>query len=217
MVKRAVDILAALTALGLFLPLMVVVALLVLLTEGPPLLYREYRVGRQGRLFPMYKFRTLRPGSAGESTVAPEDDPRIRGAGLFLRHWRLDEFPQLFNVLRGHMSLVGPRPMPPAHAATLPREQLDVLLSVRPGLTDAASLHFLAEDAVLAGRADAEDVYLECFLPAKARMQVEGLRGASIGGDLRLLARTLAVLWSPRVRRESAVAMRQLLPPASRH
>ena len=194
---------------------MALVALRVLAAEGPPLLYREYRVGRHGHLFPLYKFRTLRAGSGDQRSVAPEDDPRITGTGLWLRRWRLDEFPQLFNVLWGHMSLVGPRPMPPAHASVLPPGQLEILVSVRPGVTDAAALHFLAEDAVLAGREDAEALYLECFLPAKTRMQIDALAHWSLGDDLRVLVRTLALLWSRRARQVSAAAMRLLLSPSA--
>jgi lipopolysaccharide/colanic/teichoic acid biosynthesis glycosyltransferase len=212
--KRGVDILAASAGLIIFLPLMIVLALVVLATEGHPLLYREQRLGRYGRLFSLYKFRTLKPDSAGECSVAPEDDLRITGAGLWLRRWRLDEFPQLFNVLCGHMSLVGPRPMPPSHGATLPTEQLDVLLSVRPGITDAAAIYFLAEDAMLAGRDDAEALYLQCLLPVKVRMQIDSLRCWSLTGDLRIAMRTLALLWSRQAREESAIAMREILETA---
>ena len=212
--KRGIDIIAASAGLILLLPLMIILALVVIATEGLPLLYREQRLGQNGRLFPLYKFRSLRAGSGEESSVAPEDDPRITGSGLWLRRWRLDEFPQLFNVLCGHMSLVGPWPMPPAHGAVLPAEQLEVLLSVRPGITDAAAIHFLAEDAVLAGRDDAETLYLQCLLPVKARMQVASLRRWSLSGDLRVAMRTLALLWSRRARDESARAMCEILKAA---
>jgi lipopolysaccharide/colanic/teichoic acid biosynthesis glycosyltransferase len=209
--KRLLDILAAGTGLCLFLPVMVLLGLLVLVADGPPLFYTEQRVGRHGKLFTLYKLRTLRPGTSAERSVAPEDDPRISRVGLWLRRWRLDELPQLVNVLCGHMSLVGPRPMPPVHAALLPRDVLDILLSARPGMTDAAAIYFLAEDAVLAGRDDPEAVYLARFLPVKARMQVDSLAHRSFAGDLRILARTLALLWSPSARRASARAMRGLL------
>ena len=215
LLKRGIDIFAATTGLCSLLPLWIAVSLVVLATEGPPLFYREYRLGRYGRLFALYKFRTLRAGSGDERSIAPEDDPRITGAGLWLRRWRLDEFPQLFNVLCGHMSLVGPRPMPPSHADALPREQLDRLLSVRPGITDAAAIHFLAEDAVLAGQDDAEALYLRYFLPAKARMQIDALQHWSLAGDLRVIVRTLALLWSRRSRELSANTMRDILAKAA--
>lgn len=212
--KRGIDILGALAGLFIFLPLMIGLALLVFATEGFPVLYREQRLGRYGRLFSLYKIRSLRTGSGQECSVAPEDDPRITGVGLWLRRWRLDELPQLFNVLCGHMSLVGPRPLPPAHGASLPQEQLQELLSVRPGITDAAAIHFLAEDAVLAGRENAETLYLQCLLPVKTRMQIESLRHWSLCGDLRVASCTLALLWSRRARDESARAVRELLETA---
>lgn len=213
--KRAIDIVVSLAGLLVFLPLMLVIALVVFATEGLPLLYRERRLGRQGRPFSLYKFRTLKPGSAEERSVAPEDDPRITGAGLWLRRWRLDEFPQLFNVLCGQMSLVGPRPMPPAHAAALAPEQLDVLLSVRPGITDAAAIYFLAEDAVLAGRDDAETLYLQCLLPVKASMQIDSLRHWSLTGDFQVAMATLTQLWSRHARDKSAIAMCEILETAT--
>ena len=190
---------------------MAVLALVVLFNEGAPVLHKEQRVGRRGKHFTIYKFRTLRVGSNLERRVAPEDDPRITGVGLRLRRWRLDEFPQLVNVLCGHMSLVGPRPMPPSHAAKLPDHLREALLSVRPGMTDNAAIHFLAEDAVLAGLDDPEAVYLARFLPEKARMQSHSIEHWSLVGDFIVLGRTLAQLWSPRDRDRSASAMRRLL------
>jgi lipopolysaccharide/colanic/teichoic acid biosynthesis glycosyltransferase len=209
--KRLVDIVAASLGLCLFFPLMVILALLVLITEGPPLFYREERVGRHGGLFPLYKFRTLQPGTADVSSVAPEDDPRITAIGRWLRRWRLDEFPQLLNVLRGHMSLVGPRPMRRVHADALSPEQLDILLSVRPGITDATAIHFLAEDAVLAGRRNAEALYLERLLPTKVLMQIHSLHHWRLIGDFQVVARTLMQLWSTDAREKSYQAMLSLV------
>lgn len=109
--------------------------------------------------------------------------------------------------------------MPPSHARAMPPEQLDLILSVRPGMTDAAAIHFLAEDAVLAGHQNAEALYLERLLPAKALMQIESLQSRSFTGDLRVLVRTLATLWSRDARRQSALSMRALLErdPPVRH
>lgn len=211
LLKRLVDVVVAAIALCLTMPLLLILALVVWLGAGRPLFYREYRVGRHGVPFPQFKFRTLRSGSAEVRSVAPLDDPRIVGVGRWLRRWRLDELPQLFNVLRGDMSLVGPRPMPRAHVDSLPQCQRDIILSVRPGLTDAAALHFLAEDEVLAGTRDPEALYLACLLPAKARMQVASLRHRSPGADLLILARTVASVWSPLARAQSAQALRELL------
>jgi lipopolysaccharide/colanic/teichoic acid biosynthesis glycosyltransferase len=207
--------LAAVAGLCLFFPPMVIVALLLVITQGPPVLYREERVGRHGRMFWLYKFRTMRPESGDDCSIAPEDDPRITGTGLWLRRWRLDEFPQLFNVLCGHMSLVGPRPMRPVHANALSAELLDTLLSVRPGITDAAAIHFLAEDAVLAGHDNAEALYFERLLPAKTLMQIDSLRNWNLKGDFQIVARTLMQLWSKTARKASCRAIRDLLEGGS--
>jgi lipopolysaccharide/colanic/teichoic acid biosynthesis glycosyltransferase len=209
--KRLFDVVASAIALCLCLPLLLILALVVGLGAGRPVIHREYRVGRHGVTFPQFKFRTLRPGTAVLRSVAPEDDPRIVGAGRCLRHWRLDELPQLFNVLRGDMSLVGPRPMPRAHADSLPGWQRDIILSVRPGLTDTAALHFLAEDQVLAGTPDPEALYLSRLLPAKARMQVDSLQHWSPLEDLRVLGATVLSVWSPRAREQSVRALHRLL------
>ena len=211
LLKRLFDVVVAVIALCLCLPLLLLLALVIWFGAGRPLLYREYRLGRHGIPFPQFKFRTLRPGSAQLRSVAPEDDPRIVGAGRWLRRWRLDELPQLFNVLRGDMSLVGPRPMPRAHVDSLPPRQRDIILSVRPGLTDAAALYFLAEDEVLAGTPDPEALYLTCLLPAKARMQVDSLQHWSPAADLLVLGRTVASVWSPHAREKSVLALRYLL------
>ena len=211
LLKRLFDVVVAAIALCLTMPLLLTLALVVWLGAGRPLFYREYRVGRHGVAFPQFKFRTLRSGSAEVRSVAPQDDPRIVGAGRWLRRWRLDELPQLFNVLRGDMSLVGPRPMPRAHVDSLPPCHRDIILSVRPGLTDAAALHFLAEDEVLAGTRDPEALYLACLLPAKARMQVDSLRRWSLCADLLILGRTVASVWSPLARAQSARALSELL------
>jgi len=126
------------------------IALLVLFGSGLPILYRQERIGRNGRPFTLRKFRALKRRSATENSVAPEDDPRITRVGLPLRRTRLDELPQLYNVLVGDMSLVGPRPMVPRHLDALDRAVCEALLSVRPGVTDPASILYFAEDAVLA-------------------------------------------------------------------
>jgi len=201
--KRALDIVGAVAVLLLVAPLLLGIALWVRVRSGSPVLYRERRVGRHGQSFTLYKFRTLRPGTALARTVAPEDDDRITGAGLPLRRSRLDELPQLYNLLTGDMSLVGPRPMVQRHADALDSETRRALLSVRPGVTDPASVLFFAEDAALAGRPDAEDAYLRLLLPAKARVQLDYLRHWSLWLDIRIIWQTLARVWSPAARAQS--------------
>jgi lipopolysaccharide/colanic/teichoic acid biosynthesis glycosyltransferase len=209
--KRLFDTVAALAGLCLLLPVLLVIAIVIRVTDGAPVLYQETRLGRHGLPFQILKFSTLREGSAVEPHIAPEGDPRITECGRWLRRWRLDEFPQLFNVIRGDMSLVGPRPLPAALAERLSAHERKVIFSVRPGITDPAAIHFLAEDAVLAGQDDAEAVYFERFFPARIEMAMAYVATAGFLSDMAVLVRTLALLWSRQAREQSAAAMRSLL------
>ena len=201
--KRLMDIVGAIVGLFLLTPVMLVVALLVYLRSGRPVLYREPRVGRGGKPFTVLKFRTLYPGSTTLGSIAPEDDPRITAVGLPLRRTRLDELPQLLNVLIGDMSLVGPRPMVQSHADSLESATRQALLSVRPGVTDPAAVLFYAEDAVMAGRPDADAEYLQVLLPAKARVQLEYLQNWSLMLDICVMQQTVTRVWSRRAREDS--------------
>jgi lipopolysaccharide/colanic/teichoic acid biosynthesis glycosyltransferase len=212
--KQLFDTVAALFGLCLLLPVLAVIGCVIRISDGAPVLYRETRLGRLGLPFQILKFRTLREGSAVKPHIAPEDDPRITGCGRWLRRWRLDEFPQLLNVIRGDMSLVGPRPLPGALAERLSAHERSVIFSVRPGITDPAAIQFLAEDAVLAGQDDAEAVYFERFFPARIEMVMGYVDTAGFLSDMAVLLRTLALLWSRQARVQSAVAMRSLLPAA---
>ena len=201
--KRMMDIVGALVGLVLLAPVMLVIALLIFVRSGRPVLYREPRVGRDGKPFTLLKFRTLYPGSTTLGSIAPEDDPRITPVGLPLRRARLDEFPQLFNVLIGDMSLVGPRPLVQLHADALDSATRQAVLSVRPGVTDPASVLFYAEDAVLAGRPNADAEYLQVMLPTKARVQLDYLQHWNLMLDIRVILQTVARVWSRRAREES--------------
>ncbi len=210
-IKRAIDIIGALVLLLALAPSMLGIAMLVRLRSGKPVLYREQRVGRGGKPFTLLKFRTLDEGSASARSIAPEDDPRITMVGLPLRRTRLDELPQLYNVLVGDMSLVGPRPMVQRHADALDDATRQAVLSVRPGVTDPASVLFFAEDAVLAGRPNAEAEYLQLLLPAKAKVQLGYLQHWHLMMDLRVILRTLARVWSPQAREDSMRRVRAVL------
>ena len=210
-IKRAFDIAGALLLLLVLAPAMLGIAVLVGLRSGTPVLYREQRVGRGGKPFTLLKFRTLDEGSTAARSIAPEDDPRITPVGLPLRRTRLDELPQLYNVLVGDMSLVGPRPMVERHADALDEATRRSVLSVRPGVTDPASVLFFAEDAVLAGRPNAEAEYLQLLLPAKAKVQLDYLQHWHLMMDLRVIVRTLARVWSPQAREDSMRRVRAVL------
>lgn len=191
--KRLLDVCIAGLLLLLLLPLMLVIALLVRLSSPGPVLFRQQRVGKDGRLFWLYKFRTMRVASGGPSVTA-SGDSRITPIGCRLRQWKLDEFPQLLNVLRGEMSLVGPRPEVPQYTEHYTEEQRQVL-SVRPGITGVAQLEFRHEETLLAGREDVETYYISTVMPAKLCLDLRYVRERTLLGDLCLLWRTLLILF----------------------
>ena len=197
MAKRVFDLLGAAVALVLLAPLLAAIALWIKLDSPGPVLFRQQRVGRHGRPFAIRKFRTMvadAPRRGPQLTIG--DDPRITRAGAFLRRAKLDELPQLIDVLAGHMSLVGPRPEVPAYVAQYPAELRDKVLAVRPGITDPVSLEFADESELLARAADPEREYVEVLLPKKLRAAAEYAEHANLATDLRVIGGTLRVLWA---------------------
>lgn len=193
-VKRALDLVLCLLAAPVTLPLGAAIAVAVRLTSPGPVFYRAHRVGRDMRPLTVLKFRTMVQGSAGPA-VTRAGDPRITPLGRVLRASKLDELPQLINVLRGEMSLVGPRPEDPRYVATYDAEQRQVL-SVRPGVTSLAFLRFGDEQAFIerAGPADTEAFYVDRVLPEKLRIELGYVQQWTLRGDLRILARTVGGL-----------------------
>ncbi len=190
MLKRLFDIVAAGLGLLLLLPLLLGIALWIKLDSPGPVFFRQERVGRHGVPFRIHKFRSMRSGAPGlQLTVGT--DPRITRAGAWLRAKRLDELPQLIDVLQGTMSLVGPRPEVPRYVAHYPAALRDVVLAVRPGITDPSSLDFLDEAILLAAAADPEREYIERILPIKLQRAADYARQATLGTDLRVVWRTL--------------------------
>jgi len=192
--KRVVDFTCASLGLAVLSPVLGIVALAVRLSDGGPVLYRGLRTGLEGRPFRMLKFRTMAVDAERTGvTATADDDPRITPVGRFLRKYKLDELPQLVNVLVGEMSLVGPRPEVPQYTALFtPEEQ--AILSVRPGITDWASLWDVDEGGALAGSEDPERVYLEKIRPEKVRLQLKYVRERTFGMDLKILILTLWAL-----------------------
>jgi lipopolysaccharide/colanic/teichoic acid biosynthesis glycosyltransferase len=185
--KRLLDIAVATGVLVVGAPLAAYAALRIKAEDGGPVLYRGERVGLGGRPFGMLKFRSMVVNAArlgGPSTA--EGDPRLTRTGTFLRHWKLDELPQFVNVLRGEMSLVGPRPQVPQDVARYTAEEAG-LLSVRPGITDWASVLFRNEGAILAGHADPDRAYDELIRPRKLELGLAYVRCRSLRTDLRIL------------------------------
>lgn len=191
MVKRAFDILFALVLLLLLLPMLLLFALAVAITSPGGALFRQKRVGRGGMPFRLLKFRTMRPGSEakGQLTIGGRD-PRITGVGYFLRKTKLDELPQLWNVLKGDMSVVGPRPEVPKYVALYSAEQREVL-SVRPGITGMASIHYIDENELLARSSDPQRAYVEEVMPAKLALDLKYVRERSFLLDLRIIFATV--------------------------
>ena len=194
-VKRSLDVLISLPALVLLAPVFVVLSLAILVTSGWPLLFVQERVGMDGRLFHLVKFRTMKRSAATGLLLTGKGDPRVTWPGRFLRAVKLDELPQLWNVLRGEMSLVGPRPEVPRYVAGYSTEQRRVL-ETRPGLTDPASVRFLDEEALLGSVPDSqrESYYVTTVLPKKLRMNLEYIDRATISYDVRLVIGTIGAI-----------------------
>lgn len=194
MIKRAFDLAAATAGVLLLLPLLAAIALWVRLDSPGPALFRQPRVGRGGQLFEILKFRTMAARIDPQRQLTVGRDPRITRAGHFLRKYKLDELPQLFNVIGGSMSLVGPRPEVPRYVACYPPELRDLVLSVKPGVTDLASILYKEESAILGKAADPERAYIETILPTKLEYYVRYVRERSFWGDLRIIFLTLGAL-----------------------
>jgi len=189
--KRTFDLILALCVLALLGPLLLLIAVLIKLDDGGPVLYRGVRIGRAGVPFRICKFRTMVVSAdrlGGPST--PDDDPRITKLGRWLRPSKLDELPQLLNVMSGKMSFVGPRPEV-AQEVALYTDEERTLLRVRPGITDWASIRFRDEGAILRGATDPHETYRRVIRPEKMRLALEYVRTASLATDVRILLATL--------------------------
>lgn len=195
MAKRLFDLLVAGLALLMLSPLLLGVALAVKLDSRGPVFFRQERVGRGGRLFRIHKFRTMQADAPQRGpAVTLAQDARITRIGHALRHYRIDELPQLIDVLAGSMSLVGPRPEVPRFVAHYPPALREQVLSVRPGITDPASLEHIDEAGLLAGAADPERDYIERILPHKLRQQADYAARATLISDIGVILRTLRLL-----------------------
>lgn len=194
--KRLLDLLVAATGLVLLAPLLLLLALAIKLDSPGPVFFRQERVGRGGRPFRIHKFRTMGVAAEqqGPQITVGAADARITRVGRWIRARRLDELPQLIDVLQGTMSIVGPRPEVPRYVALYPPEARAKVLSVRPGITDPAALAFRHEGELLARAADPEREYVEVILPMKLQHAVAYAERATVWTDLALMLRTLKVL-----------------------
>ena len=190
-VKRAFDLTCSALGLVLLSPTFAVIALAVKLGDGGPVFYRQHRVGRFGQRFWIWKFRTMVVDAERKGLQVTRDgDPRITRIGRFLRKAKLDELPQLWNVLKGEMSFVGPRPEVPRYVELYTPEQRAVL-DLKPGITDLASLEFRDEEELLRGREDVEQFYLEVCVPRKIELNLEYAQRASLRSDVGVMVRTV--------------------------
>jgi len=196
--KRVFDAVAAALGLLLLSPLLLVLALLVKLTSPGPVFYRQQRAGRHGKLFRIAKFRSMFDGSDQTGpTLTSAGDRRVTPVGRVLRRLKLDELPQLWNVLTGEMSLVGPRPEVPHYVESYSASQRRVL-TVRPGITDPASIAYRQEEQLLGAQPDPERYYREVVLPEKLSMNLEYVDHISFAYDLSLVLRTTGSILIPK-------------------
>jgi lipopolysaccharide/colanic/teichoic acid biosynthesis glycosyltransferase len=186
---RLLDGFVAGCGLLVLMPILACVGASIVLETGFPILFTQDRIGRRGKPFRLKKFRTMRPGKKG-TAVTVSGDSRITRVGRFLRKFKLDELPQLWNVVRGDMSLVGPRPEVPEFV-DLSQPMWRVVLQARPGITDPASIAYRDEETLLARAADPIAYYRECVLPAKLALNLEYLKKRTIASDFKVILQTI--------------------------
>lgn len=191
--KRAFDVAASALGLWLLAPVFVGVGIAIKASDRGPVFFRQERVGKGGVPFRIHKFRSMRVSNAG-SLVTSADDDRITGIGKVLRKTKLDELPQLIDVLKGNMSLVGPRPEVAKYVELWGEDAADEILSVRPGISDPAAIAYRNEQDELASADDPERHYVEVILPRKVAMYRDYVRNRSFVGDLGLIFATVAAV-----------------------
>jgi lipopolysaccharide/colanic/teichoic acid biosynthesis glycosyltransferase len=192
--KRALDLFSSFLGLIILSPVFALVSCCIKLTTRGPVFYRQVRLGRNGREFRILKFRSMVLGASENGLgITVQGDRRVTAVGSFLRRYKIDELPQLWNVLLGDMSLVGPRPELPVFVADYTPEQR-VVLYARPGITDPASLAYRHEEEILAGHEDPEQFYRTQILPDKLTRNLAYLKRVSLRNDLRIVSETIA--WS---------------------
>lgn len=194
-IKRLFDITASFIGLVILSPFLLIFSILVLFSGPGGVFYGQIRVGKNGKDFRLWKFRSMRPDSdkKGLLTVGGRD-PRVTRIGYFLRKYKLDELPQLFNVLGGSMSLVGPRPEVRKYVDMYTPEQKKVL-EVKPGITDYASIEYSNENELLAKSSDPEKTYIQEIMPAKLKLNMKYIEEKSFGTDVKIIFRTIGKIF----------------------
>lgn len=192
MLKRLFDIFFSLLGLIILIPALILIAILIKLNSAGPVFFRQERVGKNGRILKIYKFRTMEKDaeSKGVRFTTPYTDLRITKTGRILRRFYFDEFSQLFNVLKGEMSIVGPRPEIPEIVELYNKEQKKVL-SVRPGMTDLATLEFLKEGKIMESSQNLYQDYTQKVLPEKLKLNLQYIENQSLVFDIKLIIQTI--------------------------
>lgn len=195
--KRIFDIIFSIIGLLLLAPLFIVIAVLIKADSKGEIFFRQVRVGKDEIPFKIYKFRTMTSKhKGGELKITIGNDSRITNIGKTLRKYKIDELPQLINILKGEMSFVGPRPEVPEYVKYYSQKDRDIVLSVRPGITDIASIEFKDENATLSQEADPEKAYIEKILPKKLRYCRFYVKKQSLAYDVSIILKTLQAVVS---------------------
>ena len=195
MAKRLFDIIFSITGIIILSPFLLLISIVIILTSAGGAFYRQVRVGKNSKEFKLIKFRTMRAGAdkSGQLTVGMRDS-RITVIGYYLRKYKLDELPQLFNVFIGDMSFVGPRPEVPRYVALYDAEQKTVLI-VKPGITDYASIVYSEENELLAKAENPEELYITKVMPAKLKLNLRYINEMSLATDLKIILKTIGKIF----------------------
>jgi lipopolysaccharide/colanic/teichoic acid biosynthesis glycosyltransferase len=191
-VKRLFDLVVVIPSIVVFIPLFFLIGIVIKLDSNGPVFFRQIRVGKSGKEFSIFKFRTMIVDAEAKGLqISTSTDSRITKTGAVLRKYKLDELPQLINVFFGQMSLVGPRPEVPKYVACYPIDIKDKILSMQPGITDLASIEFSNENEMLENLDNAEKEYIENILPIKFKYYLNYVDKHSLVGDLKIIAMTI--------------------------
>lgn len=193
---RVRDVIIATIMLICFSPILILTAIAIRIDSPGPIIFRQKRVGRHGKTFQIHKFRSMSSSKSGLA-VSTSNDPRITRVGRVIRTAKIDELPQLFDVLRGTMSMVGPRPEVPKYVAMWPEDLRPTILSVRPGITDPATVELRNEAEYLATQNDPERIYIEQLLPDKAAKYVDYVSSRTLVGDMKVVLNTIFAILRP--------------------
>jgi len=191
LIKRLADIVASIIVLLLLFPVFLVISIWILLDSPGGLFYKQVRVGKNGKEFKLFKFRSMRTGADKEGQITIGNDKRVTRSGKFIRKFKIDEFPQLINIIAGDMSVVGPRPEVPKYVKMYSDEQKKVL-SVRPGLSDFATIEYINEQEQLGKSPDPEKLYINTIMPEKLALNLKYIQSRSFSTDLKIILKTFS-------------------------